>query len=307
MIEQTKATGILPCIKLKAKDDFLAYAQAMYDGGARVIEVTMTTPGALEAIEAISAAFRGRLWVAAGTVLDPATAREVILHGGSLIVNPAVVPDVIDVANRYCVPVYSGAFTATEVLQAMRAGASMIKIFPAQLGGPKYMTNLRMVFPEVNLIPSGRNQPGERGRVHPLRRLCGLRRSHVHGSREDRRRRDRLDHRPGGPLRGDHPQSERKPAGVALMPRYVWLSYPLAIDGPRPPAIPPPELTDLYTVAEDGASVQILRVANHTGTHVDSPCSRGRGGVPITDFSPAGVHLYATRGDRPAAGRMPRS
>lgn len=155
VVEQTKAAGVLPCIKLKEKDDFLAYAQAMYDGGARVIEVTMTTPGALEAIEQISTEFRGRLWVAAGTVLDPATAREVILHGGSLIVNPAVVPDVIDVANRYNVPVYSGAFTATEVLQAMRAGASMVKIFPAQMGGPKYMTNLRMVFPEVNLIPSG--------------------------------------------------------------------------------------------------------------------------------------------------------
>ena len=155
VVQQTKATGVLPCIKLKAKGDFLAYAQAMYDGGARVIEVTTTTPGALEAIEAIAAAFAGRLWVAAGTVLDPATAREVILHGGSAIVNPAVIPDVIDLANRYNVPVYSGAFTATEVLAAMRAGAAMIKIFPAQLGGAKYMTNLRMVFPEVNLIPSG--------------------------------------------------------------------------------------------------------------------------------------------------------
>jgi 2-dehydro-3-deoxyphosphogluconate aldolase / (4S)-4-hydroxy-2-oxoglutarate aldolase len=155
VIAETKATGILPCIKLHEKDDFLAYAQAMVDGGARVIEITMTTPGALGAIEAISAAFKGRLWVAAGTVLDPTSAREVILHGGSLIVNPAVIPDVIDVANRYQVPVYSGAFTASEVLTAMRAGASMIKIFPAELGGPKYMTNLRMVYPQVNLIPSG--------------------------------------------------------------------------------------------------------------------------------------------------------
>ena len=155
VIHQTKSTGVLPCIKLHEKDDFLAYAQAMFDGGARVIEVTMTTPGALEAIEAISHAFRGRLWVAAGTVLDAATAREVILHGGSLLVNPAVIPEVIDLGSRYGVPVYSGAFTATEVLQAMRAGASMVKVFPAQLGGPKYMTNLKMVFPEVNLIPSG--------------------------------------------------------------------------------------------------------------------------------------------------------
>jgi 2-dehydro-3-deoxyphosphogluconate aldolase / (4S)-4-hydroxy-2-oxoglutarate aldolase len=155
VIEQVKATGILPCIKLHQKDDFLAYAKAMYDGGARVIEVTMTTPGALEAIEIISREYKNRLWVAAGTVLDAVSAREVILHGGSVIVNPALIPDVIDLANRYCVPVFSGAFTATEVLGAMRAGATMVKIFPAQLGGAKYMTNLKMVYPDVNLIPSG--------------------------------------------------------------------------------------------------------------------------------------------------------
>ena len=155
VIQQTKSTGILPCIKLHEKDDYIAYAQAMYDGGARVIEVTMTTPGVLEAIEAISDHFGDKLLVAAGTVLDPASAREVILHGGSIIVNPCVIDDVIDVANRYNVPVFSGAFSATEVFTAMRAGATMVKIFPGALGGPKYMTNLKMVFPDVNLIPSG--------------------------------------------------------------------------------------------------------------------------------------------------------
>ena len=155
VIQQTKSTGILPCIKLHKKDDYIAYAQAMYDGGARVIEVTMTTPGVLEAIEAISQHFGDKLLVAAGTVLDATAAREVILHGGSIIVNPCVVDDVIDVANRYNIPVFSGAFSATEVFNAMRKGATMVKIFPGALGGPKYMTNLKMVYPEVNLIPSG--------------------------------------------------------------------------------------------------------------------------------------------------------
>lgn len=155
VIQQTKSTGILPCIKLHQKDDYIAYAQAMYDGGARVIEVTMTTPGVLEAIEAISSHFGDKLLVAAGTVLDPTSAREVIMHGGSIIVNPCVVDDVIDLASRYNVPVFSGAFSATEVFNAMRKGATMVKIFPGALGGPKYMTNLKMVFPDVNLIPSG--------------------------------------------------------------------------------------------------------------------------------------------------------
>jgi 2-dehydro-3-deoxyphosphogluconate aldolase / (4S)-4-hydroxy-2-oxoglutarate aldolase len=163
VIEKTKESGILPVIKLKEKDDFLSYAQAMYDGGARVIEVTMTTPGVLEAIEAISYNFKDKLYVGAGTVLDPSSAREVIMHGGSLIVNPCLIPDVIDMANRYNIPVYSGALTATECFNAMRAGASMVKIFPGELGGPKYITNIKMVFPEFNIIPSGGINPENAG------------------------------------------------------------------------------------------------------------------------------------------------
>ena len=115
----------------------------------------MTTPGVLEAIEAVSSHFKGILLVAAGTVLDPTSAREVILHGGTLIVNPCVIPDVIDLANRYQIPDYSGAFTTTEGFSARRAGAAMVKVFPGQLGGAKYMTNLKMVFPQLDLIPSG--------------------------------------------------------------------------------------------------------------------------------------------------------
>lgn len=70
------------------------------------------------------------------------------------------------------------------------------------------------------------------------------------------------------------------------MARYIWLSYPLAIDGPRPPAIPAPDLTELYTIPKDGASVHTLRVASHTGTHVDAPCHVIEGAVQITDYSP---------------------
>ena len=141
-VRRTKEAGVLPCIKLHEKADWIAYAQAMVDGGAKAVEVTMTTPGALEAIEAISSHFGKELLVAAGTVLDAATAREVILHGGSILVNPCVVEDVLDVANRYQVPIYSGAFTATEVFQAMRAGASMVKIFPGGLGGAKQIAGI---------------------------------------------------------------------------------------------------------------------------------------------------------------------
>jgi 2-dehydro-3-deoxyphosphogluconate aldolase/(4S)-4-hydroxy-2-oxoglutarate aldolase len=155
VIHLTKSTGVLPAMKLKQKENVLPYVQAMYDGGARVVEITMTTPGVLESFEAISAKFGRKVFLAAGTVLDAATARQAILAGASVIVSPALIPEVIATANRYQVACYAGAFTATECLTAMQTGADMVKIFPAALGGPKYMTNLRMVFPEINLIPSG--------------------------------------------------------------------------------------------------------------------------------------------------------
>lgn len=151
----TKTTGVLPAIKIKEKDNIIPYVHAMRRGGVRLVEVTMTTPDALRHFEMIASEFENEVFAAAGTVLDATTAREAILAGARVIVSPSTDPDVIETANRYGVACYSGAFSATECLTAMTAGADMVKIFPAAVAGPRYMTNLKMVFPEVNLIPSG--------------------------------------------------------------------------------------------------------------------------------------------------------
>ena len=156
-IHRTRSTGILPAIKLKQDEsnDIVPYVRAMIDGGARVVEVTMTTPGVLEIFRALDEEFGDELSLAAGTVLDAAAAREAITAGARVIVSPAVVPEVIAAAHRYGAACYAGAFTATECLTAVQAGADMVKIFPAAVAGPAYMTNLRMVYREINLIPSG--------------------------------------------------------------------------------------------------------------------------------------------------------
>jgi 2-dehydro-3-deoxyphosphogluconate aldolase / (4S)-4-hydroxy-2-oxoglutarate aldolase len=154
-IHRTRTTGVLPAIKLKQDEDIVPYVRAMIDGGARVVEVTMTTPGVLEMFRALAKEFGDEISTAAGTVLDAAAAREAIAAGARVIVSPAVVPEVIATAHRYGAACYAGAFTATECLTAVQAGADMVKIFPAAVAGPAYMTNLRMVYPEINLIPSG--------------------------------------------------------------------------------------------------------------------------------------------------------
>ena len=151
----TKTTGILPAIKIKANEDVIPYVKAMADGGAKIVEITMTTPNALGHFERIAQEFDGEVLTAAGTVLDMASARLAILAGVSVIVSPSFNPPVVETANRYGVACYSGAFSATECQAAMEAGVDMVKIFPAALATPKYMTNLKMVFPEINLIPSG--------------------------------------------------------------------------------------------------------------------------------------------------------
>lgn len=154
-VRLTKETGLLPAMKLNKKMDVKPYLQAMYDSGVRIVEITSTSVNAYELYEELSEYFNGKLFIAAGTVLDAISAREIIKLGVKVIVSPAFVPEVIATSHRYGVACYAGAFTATECLQVMQHGADMVKIFPAALGGAKYMSNLKMVYPQINLIPSG--------------------------------------------------------------------------------------------------------------------------------------------------------
>ena len=152
----TKETGVLPAMKLKREvEDVVPYIEAMVEGGVKVVEITMTTPNALRHYEAIRDRFEDSVIIASGTTLDAASARLAILSGVGIIVSPMLKVELIETAHRYGAACYTGSFTATEVLTAIEAGADMVKIFPGALAGPKYMTNLKMVYPEVNLIPSG--------------------------------------------------------------------------------------------------------------------------------------------------------
>jgi 2-dehydro-3-deoxyphosphogluconate aldolase/(4S)-4-hydroxy-2-oxoglutarate aldolase len=155
-VQWTKDTGVMPAIKLKFEEEnIVPYIEAMYEGGIRVVEITMTTPGALRHYEAIRERFGDTMIIASGTTLDAASARLAILSGVGVIVSPMLKVELIETAHRYGAGCFVGSYTATEVHTAMEAGADMVKIFPGALAGPKYMTNLKMVFPEVNLIPSG--------------------------------------------------------------------------------------------------------------------------------------------------------
>jgi 2-dehydro-3-deoxyphosphogluconate aldolase/(4S)-4-hydroxy-2-oxoglutarate aldolase len=148
---EAKALGI---IRVDGSEDLARIAEALYAGGLLCLEITMTTPGALRAIEEVAGKLDGVL-MGAGTVLDAPTARQAILAGAKFLVTPTVALDVIEMCHRYSVVVIPGAMTPTEILTAWEAGADMVKVFPADILGPAYLKAVRGPLPQIPLVPTG--------------------------------------------------------------------------------------------------------------------------------------------------------
>jgi len=154
VLGQLRSAGALGIIRVQTAEDLLRIATALREGGLSCLEITMTTPGALRAIEESRKKLPDVL-MGAGTVLDAVTAREAILAGAQFLVTPTVKPDVIEVAHRYGVPVIPGAMTPTEILTCWEAGADMVKVFPASVLGPAYIKAIRGPLPQIPLAPTG--------------------------------------------------------------------------------------------------------------------------------------------------------
>jgi len=130
-------------------------ASALLAGGIDTLEVTCDSPGVLDMIRAISAALDDRVLLGAGTVLDAQTAQAALDAGAKFLVSPHTDLDLVTEFTSRGVPWIPGAFTATEVLTAWRAGASVVKLFPAGSVGPAYVKDLRGPLREVPLLPTG--------------------------------------------------------------------------------------------------------------------------------------------------------
>ena len=148
--------GIVPVIRAESADAALAVVEALVEAGLTVAEITMTVPRAIDAIASVAKRFGKKVLVGAGTVTDAATARRAVDAGAEFIVTPCLVPEVIELARRVDVAVLAGALTPTEVFEAFRLGADMVKVFPAQnVGGASYLRALRGPFPKIPLVPTG--------------------------------------------------------------------------------------------------------------------------------------------------------
>jgi 2-dehydro-3-deoxyphosphogluconate aldolase/(4S)-4-hydroxy-2-oxoglutarate aldolase len=147
--------GVIAVVRLDDLSKAVPLTEALVAGGVRAVEFTFTNPAAAEAIAAASVALGPRALIGAGSVLDAETARVAILAGATFIVTPTISLSTIEICNRYGVATTIGALTPTEILTAWQAGATYVKVFPANLGGPRYLRDVLGPLPQLKLIPTG--------------------------------------------------------------------------------------------------------------------------------------------------------
>ncbi len=151
--ERVLADGAILCIRFQRDARVVEACRAAAAGGLRVIELTLTTPGALEAMREL--ARDPELCVGAGTVLTTDDAAAVAAAGGRFALSPVYDREVVDEAHRRGLLAIPGSSTPTEILAAHRGGARLVKVFPAgALGGPEYLRRVRGPLPDVPLIPT---------------------------------------------------------------------------------------------------------------------------------------------------------
>jgi 2-dehydro-3-deoxyphosphogluconate aldolase/(4S)-4-hydroxy-2-oxoglutarate aldolase len=147
--------GVVAIVRVGSAREALEVCEAIAAGGIRSIEITMTVPGAIDAIKQFATSVKDDILVGAGTVLDAQAAGAAITAGAEFIVSPTLNLEVIKVCRRYSKIAIPGTFTPTEILTAWEAGGDIIKVFPATVGGPQYLRDIRGPLPQVRLCPTG--------------------------------------------------------------------------------------------------------------------------------------------------------
>lgn len=154
--ESIERVGIVPVVRAKTPELAARAVDALLAGGVTIFEITMTVPDAVRLIGSLCDRYAGRAIVGAGTVLTAEDARACIDAGARFIVSPGLDLATVEYCRSRGVPVMPGALTPTEVIQAWKAGADMVKIFPCSaVGGAKYLKALKAPLPQIKLLPTG--------------------------------------------------------------------------------------------------------------------------------------------------------
>jgi 2-dehydro-3-deoxyphosphogluconate aldolase/(4S)-4-hydroxy-2-oxoglutarate aldolase len=155
VVSAIEEAGVVAVIRIREAGRLRSIVDALIEGGVRVLEVTMTVPGAIDLIRDLSASLPAGFLLGAGTVLDVATASRVIDAGARFVVSPVFKPGLIDVCHKRDTAALPGCFTPTEILTAWESGADLVKVFPATALRPTFFKDVKGPLPDVKLIPTG--------------------------------------------------------------------------------------------------------------------------------------------------------
>lgn len=149
------ATGTILILRMESATAAEKVAHAAVEGGIRALEIPLTVPDALGAIRRLRKDLGSDVVVGAGTVLTPEEAERAVDAGAGLLVTPHVAPDVLATAIRHDVVGIGGAFSPTEMVQSHRAGADLVKLFPAEVHGPAYLRSILAPLAHIPVCPTG--------------------------------------------------------------------------------------------------------------------------------------------------------
>jgi 2-dehydro-3-deoxyphosphogluconate aldolase/(4S)-4-hydroxy-2-oxoglutarate aldolase len=162
LVQQMMEQGVIAVLRGETPDEVVEMAEQAIAGGIKVIEVTMTVPFALKAIERLAMKYSAAASdpsrfaiIGVGTALDPETARAAILSGAEFVVGPSLNPSTVTLCNRYRIPVLPGCMTIKEIQEALELGVDIVKLFPGNLYSPSMIKAIKGPLPQANIMPTG--------------------------------------------------------------------------------------------------------------------------------------------------------
>ena len=156
ILSRLEKAGVIAVVRGKDQTEAVKASHAIITGGVKGIEVTFTVPNAQAAIQELVETYQGQdVVIGAGTVLDAVTARLAIMAGAEFVVSPSFDSETAELCNLYQVPYLPGCMTITEMQQALKSGADIIKLFPGSVSGPSMVSAVKAPLPQINLMPTG--------------------------------------------------------------------------------------------------------------------------------------------------------
>lgn len=156
LLARIKETGLVAVVRAHDTNEAIKISEACLEGGIVAIELTFTVPFAHHVIEDLAKRYDAdEIALGAGTVLDSETARIAILSGATYVVSPSFSADTMKLCNRYRIPMMPGVVTPAQAIEAMEAGADILKVFPGELFGPKLISALKSPLPQAQMMPTG--------------------------------------------------------------------------------------------------------------------------------------------------------